>query len=412
LKALLRENIKVAMTSVRSHILRTILTILIIAFGIMALVGILTAIDAIKYSINSNFQRMGSNSFSIRNRGSNIHVGQGGRPKSYESISYYEAMEFKREFDFPAKVSVSTFSSQTGTVKFGSNKSNPNVSIIGSDENYMLTSGFEIGKGRNFVPAEITSGANVVIIGSEIASLLFEAKEDPLNKIISIGNGKYVVIGVLQEKGSGMGFSGDRRCILPINNARQYFSRPNQSYTITVQVEDANLLELSMEEARGIFRAIRKVPIGHDDTFEMAKSDNLARMLLDNISYVTMAATLIGFITLLGAAIGLMNIMLVSVTERTREIGIRKATGATSLIIRNQFLIEAIVICQLGGLLGIVMGILIGNLISVIVDGPFIIPWLWIIAGVVLCFMVGLASGLYPAIRASRLDPIDALRYE
>ncbi|MBU0487804.1 MAG: ABC transporter permease [Bacteroidetes bacterium] len=413
MKLLIRENVRVALSSIRSQLLRTILTILIIALGIMALVGILTAIDAIKFSISSNFQRMGANSFTIRNKGMNVHVGKGGkRPKNYKTISFREAMAFKEDFRFPAVVSVMTYASQTSTVKYGDKKTNPNIGIVGTDENYLLTSGFDVDKGRNFVPGEITSGAHVVIVGSEIVDLLFTPGEDPLEKVISIGNGKYRIIGILKEKGSGMGFSGDRRCILPINNTRQYFSRPNESFTITVQALRSSDLEKSIDEARGFFRSIRKIPVSEEDNFEIAKSDSLAEMLISNISYVTMAATLIGFITLLGAAVGLMNIMLVSVTERTREIGIRKATGATSQLIRNQFLIEAIVVCQLGGILGIVLGILIGNLISVAVGGPFIIPWIWIIAGVIICFFVGLASGIYPAMRAAKLDPIDALRYE
>jgi len=412
MKILVGENIKVSLTSIRSHLLRTVLTILIIAFGIMALVGILTAIDSLKYSINSNFTRMGANTFTIRNREMKIMMGNDSKAKMYEPITFQEAVKFKNDFDYPAYTSISTFATHTATLKFKSEKTNPNIGVIGADENYLVTSGSELTKGRNFTLQEVISGANVAIIGPDLITNLFKNNEVPDEQQISIGPGKYRVIGVLKAKGSSMGFSGDKNCIVPLINVRQYFSRPNASYTISVMPKDPKLLESAIDEATGAFRVVRKIPIGNDNNFEVAKSDNLAQMLVANISYVTLAATIIGLITLLGAAIGLMNIMLVSVTERTREIGIRKAMGATRKIIKNQFLMEAIVICQLGGFLGILLGIPIGNIISFFIGGSFIIPWLWVISGLLLCFMVGLVSGIYPAMKAAKLDPIESLRYE
>jgi putative ABC transport system permease protein len=379
----------------------------------MALVGILTAIDSIKASINSNFTRMGANTFTIRNRTMRIHMGDNSDiPKDFRIISYEEAIDFKKLYSFPSTTSISVLGTFGSTVKFQSVKSNPNIAVFGVDENYIATSGFEIEKGRNFTINEILYGANVAIVGSEIATTLFKKKENPIDQIISIGPGKYRIIAVLKSKGTSMGFSGDKTCFLALNNIRQYFSKPDMSYGINIMLKDGKSMDNAISEATGLFRNIRRLKLGQEDNFEVAKSDNLAEMLFDNIKYVTLAATIIGLITLLGASIGLMNIMLVTVTERTREIGIRKAIGATKEIIKRQFIIEAIVICQLGGILGIVLGILIGNLISLLTGGSFIVPWLWIIFGVVLCFIVGLGSGIYPAIKASRLDPIEALRYE
>ena len=259
---------------------------------------------------------------------------------------------------------------------------------------------------------ELSKGSYVVLIGSNIVKKLFPNIKNPVDKLITIGPQKYKIIGVLKSKGSSMGFSGDNNCLVPLTNLRQFVSGKELSYTINVMVNNPLLMDIAIGEATGLFKVIRKVPIGEKNNFEVEKSDNLAQMLMSNISYVTLAATIIGLITLMGAAIGLMNIMLVSVTERTREIGIRKAMGATSKMIKNQFLIEAIVIGQLGGYLGIFLGILIGNIMSLILGSSFVIPWLWIFSGVLLCILVGLASGIFPAIKAARLDPIEALRYE
>lgn len=407
------ENIKIALQSIKSNILRSILTVMIIAIGITALVGILTAIESIKTSITKEFTVLGANTFSITSRGMRVQIGnQRYRTKNYSYISYYEAKEFKKQFVFPATASISVNSTSIATLKYESEKTNPNISVRGIDIDYLFTSGYEISQGRAFGEEDINSGRNMAIIGSELAKRLFKGGENPIQKEISIGNGKYKVIGVLKEKGSGFGGSSDMVCFIPYSNSRTYFSRPNMNFDIQIKVNQPELMEAAIGQAESVFRMVRDLsPIDESD-FNIEKSDNIVNLLLKNIKNITLVATIIGFITLLGAAVGLMNIMLVSVTERTREIGVRKAIGAKSITVKQQFLIEAIVIGQIGGLLGIVIGILVGNLVSVMIGSSFIIPWGWILMGVALCFGVGIISGYYPAQKASELDPIESLRYE
>lgn len=410
---LLKENIKVATDSIKANKLRSYLTMLIIFLGITALVGISSAFDAIKGSINSNFTSMGANSFTIRNKDVSIKVGRhGNRAKKFESITYKEAQRFKKEFTFPVTTAVSTMASFSARIKFESAKTNPNIQVFGGDENYLATSGYNLEKGRNFSPQEIQSGDNVVIIGKDVEFALFKGKQRALDKTIVVSSGKYKVIGVLESKGNSMGFGGDKVCIIPLVNARQYFGKKDMSFTISVLANNTTVLNLALGEATGLFRKIRRIPLGQEDNFEITKADSLAAMLIGLTGKASIGFIIIGIITLLGAAIGLMNIMLVSVTERTREIGIRKALGATSQTIKNQFLIESIVICFIGGLFGIIMGIIGANAISIFLSSSFFMPWFWVITGFIVCLVVGLLSGYIPAKRASQLDPIESLRFE
>ena len=407
-----KDNLRIATRAIRSNRVRAILTICIIAFGIMALVGILTAIDAIKSSLTSQFTMMGANSFTISSRGMNIQVGNDKqRIRNHALISYHEAIQFKEMFTEPAWVSVSFNATRLSTVKYGSEETNPNVSLLGVDENYLSVSGYEIETGRNFSSEEIQMNRRLVLLGSEIAGDIFPSGIDPIGKDITVAGLKLQVAGVLKSKGASQ-ISGDQICFMPITTARQYFSSPNMNFNITIMPLNPANLDVMAGEAEGVFRVVRNLDPTDESDFNVLKSDTILNMLLKNIRYVTLAATLIGIVTLFGAAVGLMNIMLVSVTERTREIGVRKAVGAKPVTIKYQFLFESIMIGQLGGILGIILGILMGNGISLMLKSSFVVPWFWVLTGIIVCFIVGVVSGYAPAVKAANVDPIKALHYE
>lgn len=410
--SIFRENLRIAVRAIKSNRVRTILTVCIIAFGIMALIGILTAIDAIKTSLTEQFTMMGANSFTISSRGMNIQIGSSSyRARNYSRISYREAEEFKRRFDEPAWVSISYNASGMATVKYGSQKTNPNVSLVGVDEDYLTVSGYEIELGRNFSQEEVRMARHYVVIGSEIVRSLYPAGIDPVGTEINVAGMNLRVIGVLKSRGASA-VSSDNVCLMPVTTARQYFSRPNMTFSITVMPHKPANLEVVAGAAEAVFRIVRNLNPRDESDFNITRSDNIVTLLLQNIRYVTLAATLIGIITLFGASVGLMNIMLVSVTERTREIGTRKAVGAKPSTIKNQFLFESILIGQMGGFFGIILGVIIGNVVSSMLKSSFVIPWFWVGTGIVVCFIVGIASGYAPAVKAANVDPIEALRYE
>lgn len=408
----LLENIGQGIDAVRSNLLRAIITCLIIAIGISALVGILTSIDAMNFAITKTFSRMGSQSFNIRNsQGVQRHGGAMPAAQA-DAITFIQASRFKREFQYPGDVSISRNAAMTAKVKYLGEETNPNVRVMGVDENYLKTASYEIAQGRNFTSNDVELALPLAIVGKEIINSVIPGG-NALGKEILVNGKRYRIVGELAEKGSSLGMSGgDRVVFVPVSRSRQDFVDGRENFFINVAVDDVAQLDQAMNEAYLMMRKIRGAGLLGNDNFVLTKSDALARDAIDNLKMVTAVGTIIAIITLLGAAVSLMNIMLVSVTERTREIGVRKALGASSKVIRNQFLTEAIVICQIGGLAGIIFGILLGNLVGFGLGSGFIVPWQWMLTAVMVCMVVGLAAGIYPANKAAKLNPIDALRFE
>jgi len=412
---LFKENISIAFNSIKSQLLRTILTVLIIAIGITALVGILSAVTALENTISSDFASMGANTFNIQRYEFNSQRRGGGEVEKINPIiTYREVRKFEENYQYPKAQTAVSFTGTAGAeVKYLNEKTDPEVRVLGVNENFLENSGLKVEKGREFNIFDIKNNNNVVVLGSDFAKAegLFKGA-DPINKIISIRGGKFRVIGVLESKGSTFGNNQDLRVLMPIQVARSMFTQPQINYAVSVKVDDKELLEGAQDEAIITFRNIRKLNPIEENNFGLERSDDLINRIFSITSYLNYAAWIISIITIFGSSIALMNIMLVSVTERTREIGVRKALGAKRKTIATQFFMETLIIGQLGGVLGIILGILIGIAVSAAADFDFTTPWVAILWATAITILVAILAGSYPAAKAAKQDPIESLRYE
>jgi putative ABC transport system permease protein len=424
-----KDTLALSWRNISGNKLRTAITVAIIALGIFALILIITSIKAASNSLTTSFSTMGANSFSLRYKDRNIRIG-GGRQRENKKtsksalrekksnmgklITYDEAKAFKERYNFPAKVGLALMGPRNIVCNNDRKKTNPDVTVLGGDENYLELNGYTIAYGRNFTETEIGSGRSICMLGSGVAQKLYpDNPMKAIDKVVSVDHTPYRVIAVLEDKGSSAFFNTSKIIVTSHNNIRRlYSSSQTSSFNIGIMVPDLKMMDVAIGEAKGTFRPIRKLEVKEEDNFYVDKSDSIAEALLTNLGFLEKGTIGIAFITLIGAAIGLMNIMLVAVNERTKEIGLIKALGGTKKDIRAQFLYESVLISLLGAVVGIISGILLGNVVALLLKTGFVVPWGWVIAGIFVCSFVGLAAGLYPAFKASKLDPIVALRYE
>ncbi len=409
------ENIHIAFESIKSQKIRALITLLIIAFGIMALVGTLTVVKGIDNNFSSSLQSLGSNKFSFRRYANNFLQGRRhprGRKKVNPKITFRNAVDFKKRFKDPnAVVALSYIAALNAEIKNAEKKSDPKYTIVGVDANFMTVNAFETKEGRSFADKDIKNNNHFAVVGTDLVKELFK-NTDPLQKEIIIKGNRFKIIGVLKSKQATFGGSENNRILIPINLARSIFQNKNDNYDINVAVTDKKQYDALVSKAIAVMRNIRKLKPAQANNFGLNRSDKLAAELKKVSKSLTLFAFIIGLITILGSSIALMNIMLVSVTERTREIGVRKALGANRILIMLQFFIETLTITFLGGVVGIIFGILIGFGVSSLMHMPFSMPWNAISMAFFVIFVVAIISGLYPAYKASKLDPIQALRYE
>lgn len=407
----IRESIRMAFFSLRGNKMRTGLTLLSMAIGVFAIVGVAAAVGALETSFNTQLVEMGSNDISVQ-KNSAVQFGEGGeRYRRRRDITVRQGMELARRLDIAERIGLLT---QIGgvTLKYGNQSTDPSVVLYGADEHFPVFLGFTIEHGRMLTRAEVEGVEDVVVLGADVADKLDVLPED-VGKPVTINGHRYVVVGIFGRKGTAMGQSRDNMVVIPITSTTKYFiDEWGNSIQILIRATGEEMIEETVDETIGIMRAIRHLEVGEENDFEVVTQRDVVETFSGFTKYLTFFGTFCGAMALLTAGVGIMNIMLVSVKERTKEIGVRKAVGATRGDVLSQFIIEAVTICQVGALLGIVLGVLVGLLLGAVLGIAPVFPWQGILIAVGVCLLIGVVFGAYPARKAALLDPIEALRYE
>ena len=410
LKNVMKESFRMTIDAIRQNKLRSILTLLGISIGVFSVIGVMTAIRTLESSVESGLNVFGTNTFVIQKYSAIMTDHGDEKYRNRKNIDYPQYEEFKRRAKLPVLVSVSEETSARN-VKYRDKTVKRSIELIGGDEGTVRTYNTYIADGRNITADDVHSARNVCLLGMDVVDRLFPF-EDPLGKNLQIRGLNYTVVGVTERKGEAFGGSQDNYIAIPITNFLQHFKNRWTTLAISVEAPSAEEYDRTMDEAVGILRAVRKVPPGDENNFEIVSNAEMIERFSGFTKGIKLFALSISVIALLVAGIGIMNIMLVSVTDRIKEIGVRKAIGATRRDILIQFLTEAIFLSEFGGIVGVILGIAGGNVVSILFNIPAVIPIDWAIYGLVVCSAIGIGFGIYPAWRAANLNPIESLRYE
>jgi putative ABC transport system permease protein len=410
IKSLLRESIRMTMDAIKENKLRSILTLLGISVGIFSVISVMTAIKTLESSIESGLNVFGTNTFMIA-KDPAIQFGRNEKYRNRKVINLEQYLTLKDRARLPILVSAGAETNDVRLVSYKDKKTKQTPVIGGGDAGTLRTVNTYISDGRNITDEDVHLSRSVCVLGADVVDALFPF-EDPLGKVIQLQGLDYTVIGITERQGQSFGQSQDNYVFIPITTFLQRYGGSKTSLSINVEAESAESYDETLDEVIGIMRTIRKVSPGKENDFEITTNDELMETFGSFTGGVKIFAFSVSLIALLVAGIGIMNIMLVSVTERIKEIGIRKAIGATKGHILTQFLTEAVFLCMIGGIIGVIFGIAAGNLISVVAKVPAVIPFDWAIYGLLSCTFIGISFGSYPAWRAANLDPVDSMRFE
>jgi len=398
-----------SLNALRANKLRSALTLLGIVVGVFSIIGVMTAVQVLQNSIESGLSNLGSHTFQIQKQPVMANHAQWEKARKRKDITYEQAKAAKDRITLAKYVGIEAWKGLQ-TIQYGALKTNPNVDVGGEEPEGILTNNWTIKDGRSITDDDLRYTTMVAILGDDVVKKLFP-RGGAVGSIIRVGDQRYTVIGTFEPKGSSLGGNDENRVIIPLSTFLQEYGKI-RSLHIMVKAKSAEVYDDCVEETRMILRTIRKVPPGDEDDFAIFSNDSLISTFNEFTLYVKLGVGFMSFISLIAAGVGIMNIMLVSVTERTKEIGIRKAIGARRANILAQFITEAIVLCQIGGVIGIIIGVIGGNLTAIAFNFPPVFPIDWALIGFAITTFVGVVFGVYPAWKAANLDPIESLRYE
>jgi putative ABC transport system permease protein len=411
--AYLRESVVMAFAAIRASKLRSLLTLLGVVVGVFSIISVMTALGVLRNSIEEGITQLGANTFQIQKYPAGMQGGHNARRKfrNRRDITYEQALAVRKNATLAAAVGIEVYRFGR-TVVWGGNKTNPNVLLFGENVDGLSTNDWSVATGRGISDRDVNTAASVIVLGKAVREKVFPPYANPIGERVRLEGQIFTVIGIFAKKGAALGGSSDNFAVIPITTYFQRFGKTGRSVNIMVKARNSEVLEEAIEQSRMILRTARKVEPGADDDFAWFSNDSLVKEFNEFTFMFRLGVLVVSSIALLAAGVGIMNIMLVSVTERTREIGIRKAVGAQRKVVLSQFIVEAIILSQIGGIFGVILGIIGGNVVGLLLEVPAVIPWDWALIGIGVCSLVGLTFGVYPAWKAATLDPIEALRYE